>query len=251
MKVALIGSGNVATVLGRLLKRNNHELIQVISRNEESGKQLAEELGTSYSNDLKSPDAKADIFIVAVSDTSISNNIPFLGSSEKIVVHTSGAASIDVLQHSTSNYGVLYPLQSIRKENEAIPQIPFLIDANNKKALQSIRQLAESISDSIIIAGDEERLRFHISAVIVNNFTNHLYTLTEQFCKKEGLDFNLLKPIIKETAIRIQNHSPASMQTGPAARKDAPTMEKHLKFLHSYPHLRELYLLLSESIMEN
>jgi predicted short-subunit dehydrogenase-like oxidoreductase (DUF2520 family) len=251
MKVAIIGSGNVATVLGRLIRRNKHEVIQVISRNDQSGKKLAEELNANYSNDFQKPDVQAEIFIISVSDTAINDCIPQIISSDKIIVHTSGAVSKDILKHRADNYGILYPLQSIRKENNHIPAIPFLIDANNDDAMKLIQQLATSISDSVKIAGDDERLKLHVSAVFVNNFTNHLYALTENFCKKEGLDFSLLKPIIKETAERIVDHSPASMQTGPAARKDVLTMEKHLKLLINYPHLRELYLNLSESIMEN
>ncbi len=251
MKVAIIGSGNIATVVGRLIHRNQHEVIQVISRNEQAGKKLADELGAKYSSDFQKPDVQAEIFIISVSDTAINNCIPHIGSSDKIIVHTSGAVSKDILKHHTGNYGVLYPLQSIRKESTHIPAIPFLIDANNDDAMKSIQHLAASISDSVTVAGDDERLKLHISAVFVNNFTNHLYSLTENFCKKEGLDFSLLKPIIKETAERIVLHSPASMQTGPAARNDLSTMEKHLKLLMNYPHLRELYLNLSESIIES
>lgn len=251
MKVAIIGSGNVATVLGRLIRRNKHEVSQVISRNDQSGKKLAEELGANYCNDFQKPDVQAEIFIISVSDTAIYDCIPQIISSDKIIVHTSGAVSKDILKHCADKYGVLYPLQSIRKENNHIPAIPFLIDANNDDAMKLIQQLATSISDSVKVAGDDERLKLHVSAVFVNNFTNHLYALTENFCKKEGLDFSLLQPIIKETAERIVDLSPASMQTGPAARKDLSTMEKHLKLLINYPHLRELYLNLSESIMEN
>lgn len=251
MKVAIIGSGNVATVLGRLIKGKNHELIQVISRNNQLGQKLAEELGADFTNNFNAPNLDAEIFIIAVSDSAIVDCIPQIGSSDKIIVHTAGAESKEILKHSAENYGVLYPIQSLRKEVDLIPEIPFLIDANNETALAVINQFAKSLSGHIEIAGDEDRLKLHVSAVFVNNFTNHLYALTQSFCEKERIDFNLLKPLISETAERITVNSPAKLQTGPAVRKDVSTMEKHLRLLSTYPHLRELYLSLSESIIDN
>jgi hypothetical protein len=85
--------------------------------------------------------------------------------------------------------------------------------------------------------------------VFVSNFTNHLYTLAEDFCTREHVDFKILIPIILETANRIATNSPAAVQTGPALRKDVFTLEKHLRLLTHHPVLRDFYLKFSESIM--
>jgi predicted short-subunit dehydrogenase-like oxidoreductase (DUF2520 family) len=249
MKIALIGSGNVATVLGRVIVKNNHQIIQVISREIDHAKVLAEELGASYSDFNGKPDIQADLFILAISDQAIEHFFSGFGMGNKLVVHTAGSVSIDVLNKITSNYGVLYPLQSLRKEMKIIPPIPFLIDGNSAGTIQFIEEFAHTISTSVKRVGDEERLKLHAAAVIVSNFTNHLYAIAEDFCDKENVDFNLLTPLILETAFRVQDSSPAKVQTGPAVRKDILTMDKHLRLFTAHPKLRTMYLRLTDSIM--
>ena len=73
----------------------------------------------------------------------------------------------------------------------------------------------------------------------------------EDFCQREGISFNMLKPLIKETAERIETVSPAAAQTGPAIRQDSNTLQKHLAMLESYPHLKAIYGLFTDSIAHN
>lgn len=249
MRISLIGSGNVASVLGRVIKQKNHEVIQVISRDVDNARLLADELGAAYSDFSGKPDVNADIFILAIADQALEHFFTSCGMANKMVVHTAGSVSIDVLSKFSSSYGVLYPLQSLRKEMHIIPRIPFLIDANTTEGLEFLQQFAGSLSDSVKHVGDEERLKIHAAAVIVSNFTNHLYAIAEDFCQKEDLDFNMLKPLILETAYRVQNASPSLVQTGPAVRKDILTMDKHLRIFTAHPKLRTTYLRLTDSIM--
>lgn len=249
MRISLIGSGNVATVLGRLLKQHQHQVIQVISRDVDNARLLAEELGASYSDFNGRPDVNADIFILAIADQALEHFFTSYGMANKMVVHTAGAISMEVLSKFSHNYGVLYPLQSLRKEMDIVPPIPFLIDANTTEGLEFLQEFAASISHSVKHVGDEERLKIHAAAVIVSNFTNHLYAIAEDFCQKEDLDFNMLKPLIMETANRVQNASPSKVQTGPAVRKDIMTMDKHLRIFTAHPKLRTTYLRLTDSIM--
>jgi len=249
MKIALIGSGNVATVLGRLMKQHNHQIIQVISRDIDNARLLAEELGASYTDFNGKPDSDADMFILAIADQALEHFFSSFGMGNKLVVHTAGSVSINVLSKYSSNYGVLYPLQSLRKEMQVIPRIPFLVDGNSSEVSRVIEDFAHSISDSVRKVGDEERLKLHAAAVIVSNFTNHLYAIAEDYCQKENIDFNMLKPLILETANRVQTISPALVQTGPAVRKDIITMDKHLRLFAAHPKLRTTYLRLTDSIM--
>lgn len=249
MKISLIGSGNVATVLGRHIKRKGHEVIQVISRDLQHARLLAEELGASYADFEGQPDANADIFIIAIADHGLEHFFTSFGMGNKAVVHTAGSVSIEVINKLSSNYGVLYPLQSLRKEMEIIPAIPFLIDGNNEEVTGFIEAFALTLSDSVRHVRDEERLKLHAAAVIVSNFTNHLYAIAEDFCQKEKVDFNMLKPLILETAARIQYASPSKVQTGPAVRKDILTMDKHLRLFTAHQKLRTTYLRLTDSIM--
>jgi len=249
MKVVLIGSGNVATVLGRLITKNDHQVIQVTSRNMAHAKILADELSVPYTDYAGQLDKSADLYIIAVSDMAIHECVQHYNIHDKIVVHTAGSVSKDVLKNSSYNYGVLYPLQSLRKEMLVIPEIPFLVDGNNDFVIRIINEFASSLSPDVRVVQDEDRLKLHAAAVIVSNFTNHLYALAEDFCNTEHVDFNLLKPLIMETASRIRNLSPREVQTGPAVRKDIHTMDKHLRLLANHPKLRTTYLRLTDSIM--
>lgn len=251
MKVGIIGSGNVATVLGRLIRSNNHEVVQVMSRNIEHARVLAEELGATHTDFGGLPDISADMYIIAVADFAIRDGLPRLQLQDKLVVHTAGSVSKDVLKELSVNYGVLYPLQSLRKEMKQMPGIPFLVDGNNEGVIQYIEAFAQTLSPDVRRTADEERLKLHVAAVIVSNFTNHLYAIAEEYCNKEQVDFNLLKPLILETALRIKDVSPAAVQTGPAVRKDIHTLDKHLRILVNHPKLRTTYLRLTDSIMNN
>ena len=249
MKVVMVGSGNVATVLARLITKNGHQLVQVISRNLDHAKQLAEQHVAAYTDFDGVPDATADIFILATSDASLTENFAHFKTGNRLVVHTAGSVPKDVLQKISNTYGVLYPLQSLRKELTDLPPIPFLIDGSNKVTLDTLEQFAKTFSDNVQQANDEQRLKLHTAAVIVSNFTNHLYSIAEKFCASEQVDFNMLKPLIYETAHRLEKYSPGDVQTGPAVRKDIATLDKHLRILSAHPKLRTTYMRLTDNIM--
>lgn len=229
MNVGIIGTGNVATVLGKKIQQAGHTVNLVNAR-----------------GGLDTIDKTADMYIVAVSDSALYELPLRLG--DKLVVHTAGSVSKDVLQPVSSSYGVLYPLQSLRKELEPVTAIPLLIDANNDAGFQALKTFAATISEQVDRADDAQRMKLHVAAVVASNFTNHLYALAENYCKKEDLDFSLLYPLILETARRIQLFSPAQMQTGPAVRNDEATITRHLSLLQAYPALQQLYRDLTDSI---
>src|SRR5690242_1501417 len=131
MKISIIGAGNVATVLGRLLKHTNFIIEEIVSRNKMHAEKLAQELNAVAIENIQSLSSNSDVYIIAVNDDAVEMVSNQLRTDEKIVVHTCGSASIDVLKNTSKNIGVLYPLQSLRKEIPYLPAIPFLIDANN------------------------------------------------------------------------------------------------------------------------
>ncbi len=251
MKVVIIGSGNVATILGKLMIQHNINIVQIISRNIEHAKKLAEELNTNYTDINGLVDDTADLYLLAISDASLTESLLYLNIHDKPVIHTAGAVSKDVLKVLSPNYGVFYPLQSLRKEMKIIPPIPILIDASNVYTMELLKKMAHKISDSVQIANDETRQKLHVAAVFSNNFTNHLYALAEVFCNREGIDFNLLKPLILETANKITEASPDTVQTGPAIRKDLITIEKNLNLLSEYPEMKSLYIIMTDSIINH
>jgi len=251
MDIVMIGSGNVAAVLGRKFVAAGHKIIQVIGRNATAASQLAYEWDTESANYMSLITRRAEVYLIAVTDNVIAEVIADLKLPGKVVAHTAGSVSKDVLKTVTDHYGVFYPLQSIRKDIGDLPDIPVYFEASDEKAESVLKKLAASISlKTPVVAGSEERLKLHVAAVIVNNFTNHLFAVAEQFCREEKLDFRQLLPLIEETVRRLKTSSPADTQTGPAVRNDEQTLQKHLQILKNHPHLLHLYKIMTESIRQ-
>ncbi len=190
----------------------------------------------------------ADIYIIAVLDSAIQLVASHLKLKTQVVVHTAAAVSKNVLATCSENYGVIYPLQTLIKETASLPSIPVLIDGNNETTKQDLIHFSSDWADHVVPASDEERLKMHVAGVFASNFTNYLFSVTEQYCKKERLKFNLIYPLIEETVQRLKFYSPSAVQTGPAMRKDYVTIEKHKKVLENYPELSNIYNLLTTSI---
>ena len=250
MRVVLIGSGNTATILGRLMKQSNHQIVQVFGRTAATTDALAKQLGASYCTDAGKIDNSADLYVIAVSDEAVSEVASKLSLHNKLVVHTAGSVPKEVLKHASVNYGVLYPLQSLRKEMKELPLIPLLVDGNTSDDLTLIYDFAQTLSKQVQKANDEERLRYHLAAVMVNNFSNHLYTLVQDYCKQTGTDFGFLLPLVQQLPQRLADHLPQDLQTGPAIRGDKATINKHLQLLSDHPQIKNLYALFTDSIQE-
>lgn len=224
MKVVFVGSGNVSTVFAGRLESHGHEIIQVFNR----------KLGDSLARD-------ADVYVLAVDDTAIYALAETLRLGPSLVVHTSGATPMDVLARVSPRYGVLYPLQSLRKEVGYPESIPLLIDGSAPEVRALIGRLAADIGGPVVRADDGERLRLHVAAVFAGNFTNHLFAIVDEYCRAERLDFTLLLPIIRETVRRLDAFRPKDLQTGPAARGDQVTIDRHRSLLQDHPEFLEWY----------
>jgi predicted short-subunit dehydrogenase-like oxidoreductase (DUF2520 family) len=247
MRVTIIGSGNVATVMGRKIRHAGHVIQQVYSRNADHAKHLAEQLDSSYA--VSDIDSSADLYLVAISDNALHGIHAWLSLGDKLVVHTAGSVPMNVLKDVSANYGILYPLQTLRKELNTNTILPVLVDANNEYNRSQLFTFARSFADVVAYADDVHRSKLHLAALIANNFSNYLFTLAEEYCLKENVDFKMIIPLLEETAKRMNYASPAATQTGPAARKDLKTISKHLEMLADYPELRKLYEIFTAEIM--
>ncbi len=245
----IIGSGNVAWHLGKVLLKNTIEILQIIGKSVRSTQKLANELRTPFTIDLNQIQTNADIYIISVSDDSIEDVIKKLNLTDQLIVHTSGTTSISVFEKYFTNYGVLYPLQTFSKNREIdFNEIPIFIEGNSDTNQKRISNLAELISQKVIAVNSVTRAKLHLAAVFACNFTNHMYAIAEHLMQSEKLDFLLLQPLIMETSQKAMEMKPKEAQTGPAVRKDFKLMEKHLKILEKEPLLKEIYTLLSRSI---
>src|SRR5690606_11718800 len=193
--------------------------------------------------------AAADVYIIGIPDDAIATFSEVLTFQNKLVVHTSGGAAMDVLAPKNRR-GVFYPLQSFSKQREVLfDEIPIAIESENPADLKLLQALGESISKNVVVISSEKRAKLHLAAVFVNNFANHLFEIGSEILKEEELPFDLLKPLIAETASKIKTLSPAQAQTGPAKRKDQKTIEKQLHLLQAGPHAK-LYKLFTEQLKQ-
>jgi predicted short-subunit dehydrogenase-like oxidoreductase (DUF2520 family) len=250
MNIVLVGSGNVATQLGRAFKMAGQDIVQVWSRNIEHARELADTLASEAISDLFDLDRNADLYIISVKDEAINQLACELKVGDKLIVHTSGSTGIDVLEGSSSKIGVFYPLQTFSKlKSIDFRQIPIAIEGNTPEVALTIHAIADRLSEKVIELSSEQRKSLHVAAVFACNFTNHLYALSQELLNEQQLDFDLLRPLITETASKVQLNDPITMQTGPAVRGDQSTMDAHLELLAGKPELKELYEKLSQSIV--
>lgn len=249
MRIVLIGAGNLATQFGIVLVEKGHQIIQVYSRTEKSAKELGVKLNCPYTDDLADIVSNADLFIIAVKDDAIESILANVNFDDNLVVHTAGGVSIDIFNSYCKNFGVIYPLQSFSKEKRPdFSDIPVCIEANTEINLEVLKMLADSISEKVQAMNSENRLQIHLAAVFASNFVNHFYLMGELLLREKQIDFDLLKPLIKEVASKATLHSPETVQTGPAVRNDKAVMNRHLEMLSNHPEWARLYQLISENI---
>ncbi|WP_439183735.1 Rossmann-like and DUF2520 domain-containing protein [Carboxylicivirga taeanensis] len=251
MDVVLIGSGNVASHLGKALCQINHTVKQVYSRRLDNARELARQLGAEPIAEMNAMQQTADLYIISVKDDAIAEVIGQMPPVDGLVVHTAGSVSINAVS-TFANHGVFYPFQSFIKGAQlSFDTIPILVEANTESNTELLFELGKVLSSSVLKAGSEQRGALHISAVFACNFVNHMYRLGEKVLVGSGLPFELLHPLIKETADKVLRMSPSDAQTGPAVRNDQQIIQKHLHYLSDNREEQDIYRLLSESILKN
>lgn len=250
MKFSIIGSGNMAWFLSKKLSESGHHFEGISGRNIVALQEIASHFSTIIYPALSDiPDEEEHFCFLAVKDNAISEIAGQLHFKHTILLHTSGATSLDILQNAAGYCGVFWPVYSIVKSHlPLLNDIPVSIEGNNESAEKTILNLAQSVTGKAFHATEQQRLTLHLSAVFVNNFTNHLMAIAEEICHEQNIPFDYLKPIIQQTFERIHSHTAKSSQSGPALRDDGATMAQHLELLKNHPDRAALYETLSISI---
>lgn len=247
LKIVLLGGGNVAHHLFAQFSKNPEiELVQWYNRSISAIQKFeSTALLTNQLADLK----PADIYIIAVSDSvirEVSSSLPF---KDRLVVHTSGNSDIQMID-SKNRAGVLYPLQSFSKEKKIYwNDVPLLLEAENEKDLQLIQRLAKSMTDKVYLINSKQRSRIHLTAVFVNNFVNHLYSIGADLSEQAQIPFEIFIPLIKQTTRSLETSPAKTTQTGPAVRGDNSTIESHLDQLKD-PLYKDIYKSITRSIIK-
>jgi predicted short-subunit dehydrogenase-like oxidoreductase (DUF2520 family) len=242
IKVTLIGTGNVSFHLQEAFSKTTAvEVVDVLP-----GRSDFKDL-FSRRNSPNENNTETDVFIIAVSDNAIKNVGENLWDCGKLVVHTSGSVPMSDLPEGMRK-GVFYPVQTFSKERAVdFETVPICIESDNPNDLNLLKRLASTISGKVFEIDSEQRKALHLAAVFVNNFTNHLYHISVEICRENKISFELLKPLIFETASKIRTLNPKEAQTGPAKRNDTVTIKRHLAQLKSIKQ-REIYSILTQSI---
>lgn len=249
MKIVIIGAGNLATHLALALQQSGEQIIQIYSRTEESASILANKLAAPFTNKINKINNESELYIYAVSDSAISDLIDLDIAPDAIHIHTAGSVSINIFNDKKRNYGVLYPLQTFSKNKEInFKDIPVFLEASSPDVLRILQNLACKISDDVQVINSETRLKLHMAAVFACNFVNYLYDVSNDIIIQTGLTFDILKPLIRETADKINYLTPYDSQTGPAKRFDRNVIDKHIQMLDNQPELKVLYEKLSQMI---
>jgi len=251
MKVTLIGAGNLATQLGKSLKKAGVIISQVYSRTEDSARTLAELLEAEWLTDIKALRDEADIYIFSVKDSVLCELISEVCKSrgDKLFLHTAGSMSMSCFEGKALRYGVFYPMQTFSKTKDVdFERIPVFIEGNSIETEDVIRSLANKLTQRVIRLSSADRKYLHLAAVWACNFTNYCYTVASDILGEHGIPFDVMLPLINETTEKIQKISPKEAQTGPAVRGDRNVMSKQLELMNGKEDLQELYKMLSKGI---
>lgn len=250
--VVVVGAGNLATHLALAMHRKGVNVLQILNRSRLAGERLARKVGAGYKSDPMDVDFKADLYLLVVSDSAIREVAENLHLRDQLLVHTSGSVGLDAIAGASSNTGVFYPLQTFTKNNRInFTNIPVCVEANSKGNEELLMQLAKLISRHVQLLSSEKRKMLHMTAVFAGNFSNFMYTISEDLLKKHGIPFSLLRPLIVQTAATARHEDVFSRQTGPAIRGDSPVMLEHLEMLSNHGVYMEIYDLISKSIIKH
>ena len=243
IKVTIIGSGNVGFHLVNLLHNSTK-----IKLNDWCSRSLNFDDRVKVINEIENL-SESDIYVICVSDKSITEVSDKIQFKNKLVVHTSGSTPYNSL-NIKNRRGVFYPLQTFSKSQKLnYSEIPICIEAENDKDLEILKKLSINLNCKHYEINFEERKTLHLAAIISNNFTNFLFGISKEIIDSKNLDFNILKPLINETVNKIHKLDPIKAQTGPARRNDVNIIKMHENMLKN-EEIKSLYKVLSKMIKE-
>ncbi len=251
MTYRIIGTGNTAWFMATKLSSAGHTCLGIYGRNNDNAAELANAVNANPYN-ITSPVADdADVCIIAISDYAIADVALQLKFDKTVLVHTAGAVDINAISGSAQHSGVIWPLYSIVKNNLPVERnIPTICEASTSHAKEIIHAVTASFTDITYDADSNNRKWLHLSAVMSNNFTNHLFAISEKLCAEHNLPFSLLLPIIQQSVSRLDSSTAFAQQTGPAKRGDNQTMDKQMQMLQDHPEWQKIYASLNASIAE-
>lgn len=243
--ISFVGTGNVSWQLSSLFGKTGIKINQVFSRSPQQSDFNGIPLVNlaHYKGD--------DLLFICVPDDHIPEIKDQLKKAPAAMIHCSGAKQLGILQNDDNiPIGVYYPLQSISKGRMLkATDIPVFIESNDENLRKALFLLADSAGQEARQMSSEKRKYLHLSAVMINNFSNHLWHKAADFASSRQLDSSIFEPLLKETLRKFIEMGGEKAQTGPARRGDRETIKNHREMLGE-GEMEVLYKYLSESILK-
>ena len=244
MKIVILGSGNVAYHLIKAFYEKGILVSQIFGRNKKDLREISEEFNIPYSTEEI---LDADFYLICVNDDVIAEISKKISKENCLVAHTSGSLPKEILK---GNYrkASFYPLQTFSKFGELnYSEIPFFVEAENKKDLVFLENLDKKISENVMFSDYEKRKYIHLTAVFACNFVNHLFARAKEISDSQKIPFHYFLPLIDETTKKIHKIEPKLVQTGPAVRNDERVLTLHKSLITNDEQLK-IYETMNKSI---
>ncbi len=241
-RLGFIGAGVVGTALAKGLARVGYPVVAVASRSAERRRALADALPKADGVDTPQEvvDAADLVFLTVPDDAvaAVATSVAWHRGSH--AVHCSGAASVDLLEPARAQgaaVGVFHPLQTFASASQAEKNLrgsPFGIEASSGELLAILRGMAESLGGTpLVVSGD--KAVYHASAVVASNYLVALLDVASGLWKALGLSqeegLRALLPLVRGTIENLESVGLPDALTGPIARGDVGTIERHLAAL--------------------
>lgn len=253
----IIGLGKVGASIGYLLKKAGYTIAAVVDQSDNALNSNIIYTGGKPFHNPAELDVDADCFIITTSDDQIKPACETLAPHIKpgsIVIHMSGAGSLDLLEAcrlAGAKTGSIHPLQTFSDVKTAIDCLPGTVyGITIDQDLQDwSERLVTSIGGIPFFIDDQKRALYHAAACIVSNYFVSLIYMAEEIYGILGLDNEKARhafwPLLLGTLNNIQRRGSIPSLTGPIARGDLGTLEKHLETIKAnipalLPAYREL-----------
>ena len=218
MKIVIIGAGNVGLNLQHAFELKHIHVELVRAHDILNGQEIG-----SY-----------DAYIYAVADKVLKSVAAKVDAPKALHLHTSGTMPIAVFGDDKPHAGVLYFFQSFSKLQliDDWSGIPCFIEGRDIDDIAAIYSLAQTLTSRIYESTQHDRERLHIAGVFANNYTNLMYRMAAQILQDTQIPFQVLLPLIDQTAAKVHDLSAKDAQTGPAQRGDAAVIIHHMNLLN-------------------
>ena len=258
LKIGFIGAGTVGTALSVRLSSGGYPVVAVSSRSRASAKNLARAVkGCRVFDSNQGVADNAELIFITTPDdviTLVAAQVKWHPGQS--VAHCSGADSTDILQparKSGAQVGVFHPLQTFASTRQAIENIPgstFALEAE-APLINTLKDMATVLDGHWVELKASDKVLYHTAAVIACNYMVTLVKLATDLWQTFGVPpqqaTRALLPLLRGTIHNIETVGIPKCLTGPIARGDIGTIQKHLDALNQtapslLPTYRELGL---------